>query len=369
MVLKYLSKAVNNRELINESDHISKEHGMIPNFRSIRCINANAIAHIIKEFALAFRAVYANDLIIHKTAPVEIYVPYLKEYTLVRILEKGEDISTLTNYIKNDNLLVVFVKNDDWNDFLNAHVKAMKKVSSLDTIRPDEVIRIFVGGMKYIAKTVVENISDPKTHIVCCRAVEFMSSWLVERKTKRHIAQFLKYITDNAELYTHMVQTYIYSFILTYNLTWDLDMIKNTCTAAIFHDVGKAMIPESILTKRSPLTNSEWEIIKQHPVKGYNILHPSGELHSSSLKGVLLHHENMDGSGYPHGLTGYEIPLTARIIRICDTYDALTSDRHYRQKLRPSEALELMLKEKGKYDADLFKAFVSSILEYSKYLK
>jgi len=111
--------------------------------------------------------------------------------------------------------------------------------------------------------------------------------------------------------------------------------------SALLHDIGKVAIPCSILDKKGTLSVSEMEVVKRHPVEGAKIL--SKFPHFSHLvPGVLLHHERMDGSGYPYGLKDGEIPVEARIIAVADVFEALISERPYRSALTPGEAITLM---------------------------
>jgi len=133
--------------------------------------------------------------------------------------------------------------------------------------------------------------------------------------------------------------------------------------ASLLHDVGKIGIPETILNKPGSLTDEEYSIIKAHPEKGCNILKPLEQL-SSSLPGILHHHERYDGHGYPHGLRGENIPLLARIIAVADTFDAITSDRAYRPGKTVKEAIEIIEKVAGSQLApDLVEVFQEAIKE------
>ncbi|MBW2623622.1 MAG: HD-GYP domain-containing protein [Deltaproteobacteria bacterium] len=111
--------------------------------------------------------------------------------------------------------------------------------------------------------------------------------------------------------------------------------------ASILHDVGKIGIPEHILTKPGRLTDEEYQLIQEHPEKGYNILEPLEQL-ADSLPAILHHHERYDGQGYPGKLKGKEIPRLARIIAIADTYDAINSDRAYRPKKSAEETMAII---------------------------
>ncbi len=132
--------------------------------------------------------------------------------------------------------------------------------------------------------------------------------------------------------------------------------------AGLLHDLGKAAIPLAVLNKPGKLTDDEFEVIKSHPVEGYNMLKEGGSVEDSVLDACLHHHEKIDGSGYPDKLKGEEITLIARMTAICDVYDAITSDRPYKRGWDPSESLRRMAEwTKGHFDPRLFQAFVKSI--------
>ena len=128
--------------------------------------------------------------------------------------------------------------------------------------------------------------------------------------------------------------------------------------AALFHDIGKIGIPDDILNKREKLTDDEYNLIKNHPDIGVNIL---GEIAFllNSLPLIKHHHERFDGKGYPSGIIGEEIPLCARIIAIADTYDAMTSDRPYRRGFSHAAAVQEILENKGaQFDGTLVDVFM-----------
>lgn len=116
--------------------------------------------------------------------------------------------------------------------------------------------------------------------------------------------------------------------------------------SGLLHDVGKLGIPQAILDKRGALTESEWQVMRTHPELGIAILGGTGRL-TRELLGVLYHHERMDGSGYPHGLSLSEIPIEARIVAVADTYDVLTTDRPYRSAVSSNQALLRVLDDAG----------------------
>jgi len=132
--------------------------------------------------------------------------------------------------------------------------------------------------------------------------------------------------------------------------------------AGMMHDVGKITIPDSILHKPDRLTESEWEIMKRHTVNGYQILR-SADKYSRLAEYALTHHERWDGLGYPNGLQGEDIPLFSRIIAVCDSYEAMTSDRVYRSALSHEEACEELLRCAGsQFDPMIVDIFVNKVL-------
>ena len=135
---------------------------------------------------------------------------------------------------------------------------------------------------------------------------------------------------------------------------------------ALLHDVGKIAIPREILNKASRLTDSEFLIIRKHPEIGARILQPISFLRDV-LPMVKHHHENWNGKGYPDGLAGDDIPFEARIVKLADCYDAVTSNRSYRNPMRPSEALDMVRNERGtSFDPELADAFVGIIEEVER---
>jgi putative two-component system response regulator len=124
--------------------------------------------------------------------------------------------------------------------------------------------------------------------------------------------------------------------------------------AGTVHDIGKVAVPEHILLKPGPLTPEEWKVMREHPVVGERICGPLKSFRHV-LPIIRYHHEKLDGSGYPDGLKGEEIPLTARILQTVDIYDALTTSRPYRTALSPKETFTIMRKEveRGWWDGSL----------------
>lgn len=139
------------------------------------------------------------------------------------------------------------------------------------------------------------------------------------------------------------------------------DELAHIYRGALLHDVGKIGVPDHILLKPGELTEEEWEIMRMHPVNAFNLLNPIEFLHPA-LDIPYCHHEAWDGSGYPRGLKGEEIPLSARIFTVVDVFDALTSDRPYRKKWIQEEAIRYIQEQAGKkFDPRVVEAFMKEV--------
>lgn len=139
---------------------------------------------------------------------------------------------------------------------------------------------------------------------------------------------------------------------------FDAKFFEDLRIAGALHDIGKIGIPELILNKAGPLDETELKKMKEHTLVGSVILQPIKEL-SRVILGVKYHHERYDGSGYPEGLKGEDIPLIASIIAVADTFDAMTTDRPYRKALQRQQAIEEIKKISGKqFNPDIVSAFL-----------
>jgi len=133
--------------------------------------------------------------------------------------------------------------------------------------------------------------------------------------------------------------------------------------AGMFHDIGKISIPDEILNKPGKLTNEEYEIIKTHPLVGYQILRAADEYSDLAIH-ALHHHERWDGKGYPKGLRGKDIPLFSRIIGVVDAYEVMTADRPYRNKMSEEYAISEIIRCSGtQFDPKIAKLFVEKVLQ------
>jgi len=174
------------------------------------------------------------------------------------------------------------------------------------------------------------------------------------------IANSMIKIIDAKDSYTgkhcKAVQSYARLFGKTLGLSEN--EVEEISIGSAFHDIGKIGVPEEVLNNRGPLSDEQFEKIKQHPEVGYKILEEMPAFSGSVAKIVRHHHESWDGSGYPINLAGDQIPLGARIVAIVDSYHAMTSNRPYRKGMPTEKALSLLKDGAGtQWDPTLIKEF------------
>lgn len=166
-----------------------------------------------------------------------------------------------------------------------------------------------------------------------------------------------------ADEYTYMHSVAVCALMVA--LGRQLELTDEECRVAglagMLHDMGKALMPQEVLNKPGKLTATEFEIIKQHPVRGHELLVACETVDEKVRDVCLHHHERVDGKGYPHQLAAEQISLLARMGAICDVYDALTSDRPYKAGWDPAVALAQMSSWAGQFDPALFQAFVKCV--------
>jgi len=183
------------------------------------------------------------------------------------------------------------------------------------------------------------------------------------RRGTLNIIYALAAIVDAKDHYTygHSKKVSEYAVALSQALALPRDRIDIIRDAALLHDIGKVGIPDAILNKEGTLTAEEWEPVKEHPELGIEILRHVTDL-VNCLPAILHHHERYDGTGYPSGLKGSNIPLEARILAVADAYDAITSLRPYHKQLSPRQALaELNRLAGAQFDPELVGVFCKTM--------
>lgn len=168
--------------------------------------------------------------------------------------------------------------------------------------------------------------------------------------------------TKDDYTYMHSVAVCALMIALGRKMGIDEDTVKSLGMAGLLHDVGKMAIPDLILNKPGQLTEEEFGLVKSHPERGWEMLKGSDDVDDIARDVCLHHHERVDGTGYPEKLSGENLSLFAKMGAVCDVYDAITSNRSYKQGWSPAESIRKMASWKdGHLDNDVFNAFVSTI--------
>jgi HD-GYP domain-containing protein (c-di-GMP phosphodiesterase class II) len=221
--------------------------------------------------------------------------------------------------------------------------------------------RVDVGGAAEISE-LAETFNQMAGHIES--HVEKLKEAAVEnRELFLGSIRMLAAAIDEKDPYTrgHSGRVARYSLIMGETLGLNAEELDRLRIAALLHDVGKIGVDDRVLKKAGKLTDEEFDLMKQHPSKGANIMRPVAQL-KDMLPGIELHHEQMDGGGYPYGLRGEEIPLMARIISVADTFDAITTNRPYQSAMDLGFAIERIRSLTGrKFDPMVVNALESAV--------
>ncbi|SDS67642.1 putative two-component system response regulator [Halopseudomonas sabulinigri] len=232
-------------------------------------------------------------------------------------------------------------------------------VTALSNVE-DEIRGFDLGAVDYISKPVSSPIvrARVRTHLSLVRAD-------VLRETRLNIVQCLGMAAEYKDNETglHVIRMSHFSRVIALAAGFSEEDADEILHAAPMHDVGKIGIPDAVLQKPGKLDAQEWQIMREHPEIGAQII---GD-HDASLlqmarRIALSHHEKWDGTGYPKGLSGEDIPVEGRIVAIADVFDALTSQRPYKEAWPVQKAVELIRSERGKhFDPELVDCFLSQL--------
>lgn len=166
--------------------------------------------------------------------------------------------------------------------------------------------------------------------------------------------------------YTHSVNVAILAILTAKNLNLDKKTVEKIGIGALLHDIGKSRIDNELINKPGSYTDEEFDTMKDHPLHGYEMVKSDTVISPITKQIIYFHHERLDGSGYPEGLSGTQIPVYVRLVSICDMFDAMISDRSYRSKMSVYEALEVLNAESVyKIDPSILSSFIENIAVYT----
>ncbi|MDM8533121.1 HD domain-containing phosphohydrolase [Clostridiaceae bacterium HSG29] len=291
---------------------------IISDINSLRLINS------------AFGHSAGDDLIINTAKIIKSSTEFIKlknenDITLIRS-DGDEFVTVIENSFENtiDDFIIAI------NENIEKEINQLKPSLSLGSIylekRPENIKDIFEELQKRLIRNKLISSKSQKSHVL-----EVLKGTLKEKthETEKHIVRIAKL-----------------SFEVGKKLNLPNDILDDLVLASTLHDIGKIAIPIDILEKPGKLDNDEWEIIKEHPQIGYRIALSVDEF-SHVSRYILYHHEKYDGSGYPEGLKGENIPLISRIISVTDSFDVMTNERPYKKAMDESKAVEELIRCSG----------------------
>jgi putative nucleotidyltransferase with HDIG domain len=247
-------------------------------------------------------------------------------------IQKLKELGVFYVYIEDDRLSDVYVEDERLNELKKNTIKNMSIIMKNINNGNKSVIRESLSRVEELIEYIIEegdvskSLYDVKTH-------------------------------DNYT-FLHCIDTGIMSAFLGLSMKLKENKLKELGIGAILHDIGKTNIDTKIINKNGILSEEEYIEMKKHPIYGVEILKKIVYIPDASIEAVEQHHERVDGNGYPYGLKGNSICKFAKIVSICDMYDAVSNDRSYRKKFSPNDAYELVLASSGSaFDENIVKKF------------
>ena len=281
---------------------------------------------------------------------------------------KANSAEEAMGLMKNENIAVLV------SDNFMPGMKGVELLSKAKVIAPD-IVRILMTGQADLSTAIdaINNgevfrfIMKPWDDDVFRQTVKAgIERHQVIRSLKRADESTMLSLARTIELkdrYTrgHCDRVAYYALIIAKALNFSEEAKREIRYGSWLHDCGKIGIPESILNKQGSLDDDEFEIIKKHPVWGEDVA-KQAHLSETIINIILYHHERYDGKGYPSGIHGEKIPVEARIVSVADCFDALTTNRPYRNAYSKEKGIEIILSMKGKnFDSGIVDLFISNL--------
>jgi HD-GYP domain-containing protein (c-di-GMP phosphodiesterase class II) len=317
------------------------------------------------EITKGFLPVRVRSLFPETVLPCDIYCLAHKSdehgLALTKLLDKGDVFRpAFRRYLMAQELDEAYIHGEEeevFNEYFNRHTQIALQAGDAPLEKKAELL---YDQADYLVKRVFRERPTPANIRLGQQLVaQFFSHVLANRIASQAL---LSLFSKDYYTFSHCVQVALLGMSLCQFLGWKREEVEDFGLGALFHDVGKNAIDERILNKPGKLDKDEFELVKRHPLLGYEQIKATQVMTRSQLSIVLQHHEGSDGSGYPGGLKEFAIHRYARAARIVDIYDALTTHRPYREALPGHEALRIMNEEmKETLDTTLFRAFTRHV--------
>lgn len=298
-----------------------------------------------------FFKIRISNLRPQKTITFDLYVLINEHFTLY--LRAGDTLSTekYENLKNKDQGDTFYVKEVDRASY-KAYVHAQMMASDLS---PKEKAQILRDSSVSLVEEIFEN---PDVHKALDDSRPIISDFVTFMDAEPSaMGHLISLSGHDFYTYNHSLDVGIYCLGLGQTMKYDKKTLEELGIGALFHDIGKRQVSLDILCKKGPLNDVEWAQMQKHPQFGLLLLNDNPHISDAIRAACFEHHESWAGNGYPQQIAAEEIHPFARIVAICDTYDAMTTQRSYNVPLKPLDAVTMM-KEKlaGRYDPDMLKA-------------
>lgn len=256
-----------------------------------------------------------------------------------------------------NNIDKLYVYANSYKSFNDYQEQNLKTILADDGKSSGEKSNIVYSVAKNLTQ---ELLNDTKSGIKMDRVTSWADNTVdYILKDENAFSNLIKVTSHDYQTYTHSVNVSVLGLLFGKFLGFSQDSMRSLGTGLLLHDFGKIEIPLDILNKPGSLTSDELKVVAKHPEAGISLLTKEDNILKESLVIVAQHHENYDGTGYPNRIGGNEIELFARVSRIIDAYDAITTNRCYKNALKPFSALLEMRENMAScFDTALFKEFI-----------
>lgn len=294
--------------------------------------------------------------------PCSLYVPVMAKGedlpTFVKVLERGQFYSEAwSEALKEQRIHELYAEthevaelDDYFHDILEAFAEDEATPIAQKTLA-------FYNYGEFIARRLFGDVDDGTCAEKAGQWADAIARFLCSNGVSA--AVIYRQFMGNYETFTHSVQVSMLAMAFCGHVNWRHEDIARLGVAGLYHDIGKVWVDSRILLKPASLTREEFAHIRRHPEIAHDHLASMGWMNADQLAAVRQHHEAMDGTGYPLGLKGSEIHPFARVLHICDCFDALTTHRPYKKAVTPFKALKLMQSEmRLSFDRHLLYKFI-----------
>lgn len=256
------------------------------------------------------------------------------------------------------NIEKLYIPSNDYNKFFKYQEKNLPNILANNNLSTREKSHAVYHVAKCLTKEILKDICTTEVDLDRAKNwVKYTIGFILNDENA--FSGLLSMTSHDYYTYTHSLNLSVFGLLFGKHLSLGTDNLNTFGTGMLLHDVGKIEVPLEILNKPGKLTKEEFEVMKRHPGAGYRLLKKKENIEEKSLKVVIQHHENFDGTGYPYGIGGDEIDLYGRLSRIIDVYDAITTRRCYADSMTPFAALKEMRESMiNCFDMELFKEFV-----------